>query len=486
MKFKRLLASALLLSLMLVGCTGDKEGADTDRETVPEETTEDDLVYNIPDDLKFPDTPFRMLLSGGAYMADKWENFEDGKMDVLLKATYDRQVKTEEKFGVDIEVLYSAGIDTADDDVRMSVTSMSDDYDFVAACCNYVQQSIYEGLYMPVSDLPYIDLDMPWWNKGYIESVSLNVDEPYLLFGPINYNSVQRSVCTAFNNDILERVHGLTPDDMYDMVLDGEWTYDKFTELIKDTYVDENGNTVHDIDDTYAFIHCGYWQVDFMAFGAGLTFSERDDNGYPVLALNNERSIQLADKLLAIFNNKSEVYNATGGSGDGFNMFGAGKTMFYIERFLALEKDVIRGSDVEYGIIPVPKLDETVDNYYSPVERLVQWGLVPITVQNPEMVSAVLEFMAYEGYKNVMPAYYDITLKLKYTRGDDLDTASRMLDIITENQYTDFLGANALGGLEKIFTKVVMSGQNTFASNYASLEQVALATIQQYIDALEG
>ena len=485
MKFKRLLASALLLSLMLVGCTGGNNAADTDKAATPEETTADDLIYNIPDNLKFPDASFRILLSGGSYIADEWENFEDGKMDVLRKATFDRQVKTEEKFGVNIELLYSE-IETADDDVRMSVTSMSDDYDFIVACCSHIQPSVYEGLYMPVSDLTYIDLDMPWWNKGYIESVSLNINEPYLLFGPINYNSVQRSVCTAFNNEILERVHGLTPDDMYNMVLDGEWTYDKFTELIKDTYVDENGNTVHDIDDTYAFIHCGYWQVDFMAFGAGLTFSERDDNGYPVLALNNERSIQLADKLLAIFNNKSEVYNATGGSGDGFNMFGAGKTMFYIERFLALEKDVIRGSDVEYGIIPVPKLDETVDNYYSPVERLVQWGLVPITVQNPEMVSAVLEYMAYDGYKNVMPAYYDITLKLKYTRGDDLDTASRMLDIITENQYTDFLGANALGGLEKIFTKVVMSGQNTFASNYASLEQVALATIQQYIDALEG
>lgn len=78
------------------------------------------------------------------------------------------------------------------------------------------------------------------------------------------------------------------------------------------------------------------------------------------------------------------------------------------------------------------------------------------------------------------------TLKLKYTRGDDLDTASRMIDIITENQYTDFLGANALGGMEQIFTQVVKSGQNTFASTYASLEGVANATIQQFVEALEG
>ena len=487
MKFKRLLSSVLLLSLLLVGCTGDGNADDTNRtvDTTPEETDESDLVHAIPSDLKFTGSPFRILSSGGGYMADKWEIYEEGKMDVLLQATYDRLIKTEEKFGVEIEVIYS-GIDTADDDVRMSVTSMSDDYDFVVACSNYIQNSIYEGLYIPVSDLPYVDLDMPWWNKGYIESVSIIPDEPYLLFGPINYNSIQRSVCTAFNNDILEKTQHLTPEDMYQMVLDGEWTYDKFAELCKNVYMDENGNTIQDIDDTYAFMHCGYWQVDFMAFGAGLSFTERDDDGYPVLALNNERSIQLAEKLLTIFNNKSEIYNAKGGSGEGFTMFGEGKTMFYIERFLALEKDIIRGSDVEYGIIPVPKLDETIDNYYSPVERLVQWGLVPVTVKDPEMISAVLEYMAYDGYKNVMPAYYDITLKLKYTRGDDLDTASQMLDIITENQYTDFLGANELGGLEKIFTKVVVSGQNTFASNYASLEGVANANIQNFISALKG
>ncbi|MBQ8551324.1 MAG: hypothetical protein IJ428_00765 [Clostridia bacterium] len=485
MKPARSLSLIILAALLLTSCSSNtaKERLSSDTaDTFLETDTYASESPNIPNDLRYDGTDFRILSTAGDYLGKNLNEFDiENNADALSQALYDRLLSVEDRFGITFDIQYNASNEIAGL-ARQSINAASDDYEMVWGVSNYVQSTVYEGLYMSVADLPYVDLDKPWWNRSYIESVSVNAGDPCILFGPINYNALERSVCTFFNIDMMKNVKGLSEQDIYDIVLDGDWTLDKLSELCKDVYNDENGNTLRDAEDTYGFIHVGYWQIDYMAYAAGLNFTERDEDGYPVLALNNERSIALVEKLLAIFNDTESVFNSSNND-EHVTMFGQGQSLFLVNRFYICSWAHIREANVNYGIIPAPKLDSTVENYYSPVERLVQWGMVPKTVIDPGMVSAVTEYMAYEGYKRVMPAYYETTLKFKYTRGD-LDGASQMLDIITENQYTDFMGANVLGGMEKIFTNVVRSGQNIFSSTYASLEQTANSYIQNYISTL--
>jgi hypothetical protein len=53
----------------------------------------------------------------------------------------------------------------------------------------------------------------------------------------------------------------------------------------------------------------------------------------------------------------------------------------------------------------------------------------PVTVQNTEKVGAVIEALAAESRKSVLPAFYDIALKTKYARDDD---SAEMIDIIRD------------------------------------------------------
>ena len=93
----------------------------------------------------------------------------------------------------------------------------------------------------------------------------------------------------------------------------------------------------------------------------------------------------------------------------------------------------MRDSDVEYGFLPIPKLDELQENYMSgSTDR--PWA-VPITVSDGEFVSAVLEAMASEGYRTVRPAYFDIALKNKYSYDED---SAEMLDIVGDTIVLDF------------------------------------------------
>lgn len=486
MKCTRPISFLLLASLLLCACSEAAPKDNTPQTQDTAQTSETAVTQeespDIPSDLRFDGTYFRILSTTGNYLGQNVADFDiENKADALNQALYDRLVSVEDRFGITFDIQYHNSRDI-EGLARQSINAASDDYDMVWGVSSYVQSTVYEGLYMQIADLPYIDLDRPWWNKKYIESVSVDSDSPCILFGPINWNAVERSVCTFFNIDMMQTVKGLSEQDVYDLVLEGKWTLDKLTELSKDVYIDENGNTRQDAEDTYGFIHHGFWQVDFMAYASGLRFTERDEDGYPVLALNNDRSVELTEKLLTLFIKTDGVFNPQDNELH-VTMFGAGQSLFLLNRFFICSWDHIRKQDVNYGIIPTPKLDETIDNYYSPVERLVQWCMIPKTVSDPEMVSAVTEQMAYEGYNRVLPAYYETTLKFKYTRGD-LDGASQMLDIITENQYTDFMGANTLGGMEQIFKTVVKSGSNSFASTYASYERSANAYIQKYVSAL--
>ncbi|MCL2816313.1 MAG: hypothetical protein FWD23_17100, partial [Oscillospiraceae bacterium] len=60
---------------------------------------------------------------------------------------------------------------------------------------------------------------------------------------------------------------------------------------------------------------------------------------------------------------------------------------------------------------------------------------IPITVQDTEKVGAITEALSYYARKYVVPAYYDINLKTKFSRDDE---SSEMLDIVMDGRIFDF------------------------------------------------
>lgn len=481
---KRSLTLALLVCMLLAtACTGQNTPVATDTtaaDTVSTDEVDDTVIKpDIPSDLRYDGNTFRILATPDANYGPVLDDFElDKNADVLQQALYNRLIRTEERFGITMELNYGVEQQILGMS-RASVNANSDDFDMVADVAIWHREGVYEGLYMPVNDLKYIDLDKPWWSKDYIESVSINPNDPYILFGSINLKSVERSACVLFNIDMMRDVKGISEQEMYDLVIDGKWTLDKMIELMKDTYTDENGNTSSDLNDTYGFVHTDYNEIKFFVFSSGLEFTGRDEDGYPVLALNNERSVSLADKLITLFKGEDSFSQLT--QGETVEIFSAGRSLFYINRFISL--GWLRDSNVNYGIIPPPKYDETIDEYYVAVGDHTQWQMVPLTEPDPDFASAVIEYLAYEGYKDVIPAYYDITVKFKYTRGD-LEGSSKMLDIIMANQRNDFMSVNSLGGMEGIFNQVVRSGNNNFSSQYASMVNGANYRLKQYVSNL--
>lgn len=125
--------------------------------------------------------------------------------------------------------------------------------------------------------------------------------------------------------------------------------------------------------------------------------------------------------------------------------------------------DLLREMKSDYGIIPYPKLDESVQDYASLVHDSAMLVSVPITCTKLDAVTAAIEAIAAENWRTVTPAYYEIALKTKYTR-DDMSCV--IVDMIHESGTTDFAYAynRQLGGVGQIMRKLAEQKSSDFAS----------------------
>lgn len=108
--------------------------------------------------------------------------------------------------------------------------------------------------------------------------------------------------------------------------------------------------------------------------------------------------------------------------------------------------------------------------YYTTVDAGTNLYFVPVTASDPERTSIILEALAAEGYREVIPAYYEVALQTKYTR-DDLSV--QMLDIIKESRVFDIGYYIYNGPLSYTGKELYWSSDRGFASFYAKNESAA-------------
>ena len=81
----------------------------------------------------------------------------------------------------------------------------------------------------------------------------------------------------------------------------------------------------------------------------------------------------------------------------------------------------------DFGIVPMPKYDENQESYRTRIGTSTSMFFIPKTTSNAGTVGAVCEALAYYGKENVVPTWYEIALKEKYTRDED---TKEMVDLI--------------------------------------------------------
>ena len=405
-----------------------------------------------------------------------WANdmFSDGESgDVVSDAVYRRNLAVSERFNVNFELALSTTDPNYNHDARPSILAGDDVYDLVAAHGNAAFDYAREGLCLDYRELEYIDLDKPWWDQDAKESFTIN-DKLYVMVGDFSHMSLAYTDALLFNKNLFDEYNLEYP---YQTVLDGDWTFDEFSELAKQCSEDLNGDGLYKPeDDLFGYISYQWiGPINTIVSGGG-RIVDKDESGELVLSVNTERNQDLLSDYMSLYDSQFCYVEGDRNAADHgyFNeldcrmIFGENRALFCDANIIDVE--YLRNMTDDFGIIPYPKYDEEQERYYTTVDAGTNLYFVPVTASDPERTSIILEALAAEGYREVIPAYYEVALQTKYTR-DDLSV--QMLDLIKESRVFDIGYYIYNGPLSYAGKELYWSSDRGFASFYAKNESAA-------------
>ncbi|MBE6613172.1 MAG: carbohydrate ABC transporter substrate-binding protein [Ruminococcaceae bacterium] len=426
-------AALLLLCCLLTGCGGNPAAADSTGESNPDETepVSTELTADLPD-VNYGGYTFTIAFrdqGGYDWMGDIKADEQNG--DVVNDAKFNRNRAVEEQLGITIEPYLMSG-DAYGNSAVASIMADDTEYDLIAPHAHIAWGTyISQGLALNWSNhMTYCDFDKPWWDQDSRKSLSVE-ESIYTMAGDFSYYAFAYTRALVFNKSILT---DLGEDMPYQAVLDGKWTFDEFNRLCQTSINDLNGDSSFDLgNDRYGYV-TNWWggPIAFLYAGGGRT-SGKDANDIPYFTLGDERSVDIYEKFFSIMNTNGMQTVMSSSTEEATKAFTDGQLLFTDMPLFNME--ILRSMQDDWGILPLPKLDEEQDNYGSIVDAGVQLYIVPVNSENPERTSAVLEAMSYEGWKTVIPAFYETALQGKYARDDE---SVQMLDIIKNSRVFDF------------------------------------------------
>lgn len=406
--------------------------------------------------------------------------------DIVNDAVYERNLNVQNQLNVEFDLInkYLSGGDNTQNFISNSVLAGDNSFDMIFGIQYDCVPLVVNNIFYNLIDAPYLNLEKQWWAYDYIREMSVGNDRLYFLTGDITLGLIRNMSCMYFNKSFYVDLLG-DPEDMYNMVVDGKWTFDQFSEYNKMCYKDLNGDGKADTNDQFGVGVITANLTDHLTYDAGMRVTTRNSAGVPELTMNNEKMATFTQKMYELYYENPGVYvfPADYNSLDIVipNKFKANEMLFMLGWFYSSE--TLRDMDVDYGIIPFPKYDENQPTYLSLAHDISTLACVPATCDKIDVVSAIMEALAFEGYKNVIPAYYEIALKVKYVR-DSTETALQIIDMIYENSTTDFAYVYnyALNNIGLIMRELMGGKKSDFVSLYTSKETGVVTKFDELID----
>lgn len=280
-----------------------------------------------------------------------------------------------------------------------------------------------------------------------------------------------------FNKKILNDYNLENP---YQYVYDDNWDIETFGGMLKDVSSDLNSDgKLKWGEDMVGFMTNSVPNRAFMT-ATEITFLNYD-NGSPSFGELSERSVNVFEKLYKVFKENDNVLNNPKDEYDIATQYFTEDKALFMDAFLKYA-DNMRNMTSDFGIVPYPKADSTQEKYHTQIGTSTSTFFVPITAKDKDMTAMVCEALSYYSMQDVTPTYYEVALKEKYTRDDDV---KNMLEIIRDGAQMDF--GFAYSTLFDPFPNVLTEFRSSYVIDnittyYAKYQQKWQATLEDIVE----
>ena len=448
MKITKVLSCVLVFVMLftaLVACNGNKEPEVTtpsgDVVTTPAENTTTGVITDadgyevddLPKDKKWDDEIY--LFSWKDQLG--WEfNATEEVGNPVFDEVYRRKVRLEDTYGITLKIDSESGNwDTRASFIKTVEANQSEEgelaYDIVGCYFAISGDMTVKGFFDDLSDkelFPYINLSKPWWPADLLGSARIN-NAVYAATGDITPTFIRNMSMCHVNLDLLEKHNAGT--DIYKIVEDKEWTYEKLEELAL-------GNSeATGADREYGLTMANNVTYDNMLYGAGFLLVDNLEDGSIKLANldSDERFLDFYDYAYRLLNENPDVSfvainaqaDAATGMGAGFK---AGNVMFNFGSAADVQNH-LTNVDFNLGIVPMPMYKTDVhtsqDQYHTVQGFWTTLYSVPQNSDDKDFASFVLEALASDAYRNLTPTWYDTMFKGRFLETPE---NAEMFDII--------------------------------------------------------
>ena len=486
-KLISLMLVVLLLASAVVSCgvtepdstaqtTLDTE-VTTNEPAVTEATTESNLDANgywkddLPEDLDLKGAKVTILYDNNSYAQEFISDGING--DLINDAIYNRNEAVASRLNTELVFVGANGrndtsgfISTVNNDVRSGAA----EYELIGTYSQLPGSLAINGSLVDLLTLDYLNFEQPWWPATMIEQASIQ-NHLYLCTGDISTNLLWMMQVVFFNKDLIEAYH---LEDPYTLIDGMKWTVDKMIEMSTGIYEDLNGNGVADESDHYGMT-LYYQALDANFASAGLVCIDKDENGYFRVSpsLNGENVVNLLTKFCDWVHDSGDVVWSKEISVR--KVMQEGRSLFIEDRAFVAKDNLVAQDQFSYGIMPVPVYDENQENYITNVgyPHNIYCISSGISAESANRAAAVLECMASESYRQVTPALFETSMKVKYA--EDEKTAE-IYDMIKAN--IDFDPARIYvkdfgGDLASLFKNAVLANTTAWASRVTAVAKMA-------------
>ena len=353
--------------------------------------------------------------------------------ETMNDAVYRRRKNVEERLNININYISKGEGNAANiiaEELLRTVLAGADEYQLMLTHCIAGNPDMI-GYVHDWNKIAYADFSKPWWNQQMNSELSVQ-----------NVLLLAVSDLIIFDPNVIYFNKGLIQDYMlenpYDLVKSGEWTWGKLAEMAKQASKDLNGDGKMDKEDQYGFVTTVGWMLQSALHGCGMNTVTKTSDGELKLNLFDEKYGRIIETLSDLIYSDATFTedwdpNTLDVPGRKFqpdiNM-NTNRALFIADA-LSVGR-YYRTYEVEFGILPFPKLEEKQEKYWS-----LSWNgflTVPVTA-DADVSGAVCEALAAESYRYVVPAYYDVILTSKVARDED---SKEMIDIIYDGACYDF------------------------------------------------
>ncbi len=486
--FSLFLAALLALSaLSAVSCSqpaaeGEEEAAPSQAneegaapETVPE--TEPAITDDLPEK-DFGGVGF-VILTSSTQTQHSITAINEQTGDVLNDAMFDRTQFVADKYNIDFKDDFVPGAsDAALTAFTNSVQAGDGDFDLAMLLERRAFNMTGQGYFMDQKEMPNVNPDKPYWFGDVNRAINFT-EHMYISYGATQICLYDMTHILLFNQNMLANL-GL--ENPYDLVFAGTWTFDRLFDMMETARQDADGDGEWGDGDVYGIMGATNALPDnFLASARHRTIDKGEDGTVDVRLLSDPVIEEIYTRVTNTLWEGGMWYTKSTDS----NSYWRTQTLFQDDQALFADHTffstiTLRDMVSDFGIIPFPKLTEDQDRYGVLVEAGTRAMTVPVTVKDPELSGSVLETLHWLSWRDVMPAYYEVTLKQKVSRDN---VSAQMLDLIMDSIYYD-LGMTMFCEQVKdgIFTSLF--GANNV--NYVSKVTGSMKVLQKTIDKALG